>query len=442
MTENRELKLAVGILTAKTVDIEFVKGFSAVGIFRFEAASFVPRRFEPTEPQSVFEIKNVVIGIGFHWERKENQRFTGAVELKRDEQDNIVVINHVDIEDYIKSVISSEMSASATPEFLKAHAVISRSWVLAQILAPKQSHDIPSLSSPKQPVSHLNPRDRQDEVVRWYDKEQHKLFDVCADDHCQRYQGLTRQTMPGVELAVEATRGLVLAYNGELCDARFSKCCGGATEEFRYCWEEASPGYLKAFVDAAGDKKLPDLQMENNAAEWIESRPEVFCNTSDQSILEQVLNSYDRETPDFFRWSVSYSSSVLGDLVRRKSGRDLGAIIDLQPLARGKSGRIYRLRIVGEKGSVTVGKELEIRRWLSESHLYSSAFIVRKFVDTEGNPSFRLDGAGWGHGVGLCQIGAAVMSSEGYDYRQILNHYFPGTELEHYTQLAHNERKN
>ena len=332
----------------------------------------------------------------------------------------LVVINHVDVEDYLRSVISSEMNAASPVEFLKAHAVISRSWVLRQIGRR------PTETKPQERVD-------GDEIIRWYDREDHTLFDVCADDHCQRYQGVTRLTTPAADEAVKATEGLVLMHDGEICDARFSKCCGGATEEFPTCWDNERHPYLKSFRDTLPASPLPDLTTEEGAAQWILSRPEAFCNTSDADLLGMVLNNFDQSTTDFYRWSVTVDSAELSDLIRRKSGLDFGEIIDLTPLQRGPSGRICRLKITGSKLTKTIGKELEIRRLLSPSHLYSSAFIVEKSQEIAGGDkkitTFTLRGAGWGHGVGLCQIGAAAMSVAGYDFRQILGHYYPHTTI-------------
>lgn len=318
------------------------------------------------------------------------------------------------------SVISSEMSATADEEFLKAHAVISRSWLLAQIL--NRNKEV------KEPSCMLS----DDEIVRWYDREDHVNFDVCADDHCQRYQGITRRTTPTVLRAVEATRGLVLTdADGNVCDARFSKCCGGVLEEFENCWEDVPHSYLKARRDSDAEDDFPDLRDEDNARSWIAGRPEAYCNTSDPDILGRVLNNYDRETADFYRWEVNYRQDELAALVHRRSGIDFGGIVSLEPLSRGRSGRMTRLRITGTKRTMIIGKELEIRRTLSPSHLYSSAFIVEHGkTGADGLPEeFTLRGAGWGHGVGLCQIGAAVMSARGYAYDSILYHYFPGAEL-------------
>jgi SpoIID/LytB domain protein len=412
--------LAVGLLTAPEVTINFISGFNISGSVKFTIVNGAvyadgkpsTDRFDPIDDGSVFEVVNVMIGIGFHWQRLENQRFTGAIQLKIDAS-AIVVINHVPVETYLKSVISSEMSATASESLLKAHAVISRSWVLAQI--NRQS------SSTAKPIV------TDDEIIRWYDREDHRLFDVCADDHCQRYQGITRQTTPTVARAVDATCGEVLTADGVLCDARFSKCCGGAMERFSSCWEPRDYKYLRAKADAF-DTPLPDLTDEAQARQWILSRPEAFCNTSDASILSQVLNGYDRETADFYRWKVTYTGAQLRQLILSKAGLDLGDIVDLIPLSRGSSARITRLKIVGQLRTIVVGKELEIRRWLSPTHLYSSAFVVDASGEVSSR-SFTLHGAGWGHGVGLCQIGAAVMGANGYDYRQILNHYYPQSQI-------------
>lgn len=377
--------------------------------------------FVPQTPDASFALHEVVIGINFHWERTETQRFRGSLRLVVNEG-KITAINLLPAEEYLVSVISSEMNATSSPEFLKAHAVISRSWLLAQIEKRKQlgrqaQHSLSLLKSPT-------------EYLRWYDREDHTIFDVCADDHCQRYQGITRASNPAVAQAVAATHGEVLMYGGTICDARFSKCCGGATEVFGTCWENKDYPYLQALRDAEGDKPLPDLTDEKTADRWIHSSPEAFCNTRDEHILSQILNHYDRETTDFYRWSVHYTQQELSLLIHRNTRTDYGQIIDLLPLERGKSGRIYKLKIVGTLKTLIIGKELEIRRVLSHTHLFSSAFTVEKGEPEEGVPAwFTLTGAGWGHGVGLCQIGAAVMGERGYDYRRILQHYYPHTDI-------------
>lgn len=378
--------------------------------------------FIPTQPDGVFELEEVTIGIHFHWERKENQRFQGALKLIVEEE-KLTAVNIVGVEDYLTSVISSEMSATASAELLKAHAVISRSWLLAQINKNKALKE--------EAADYTTCHQTEEELIRWYDREDHTRYDVCADDHCQRYQGITRASTQAVKEAIEATRGKVLMHNEGICDARFSKCCGGAFEEFAYCWEEKHLPYLSKQRDSKTDTFLPDLTVEAEAEKWIRSKPTAFCNTSDKQILGQVLNNYDQETTDFYRWEVCYTQSELADLIRRRSGIDFGDIIDLQPLARGTSGRLWKLRIVGTKRSMVIGKELEIRRTLSESHLYSSAFVVDKLgASAERIPQgYRIVGAGWGHGVGLCQIGAAVMGEQGYTYDEILLHYYPGAEI-------------
>ncbi|MDR0431501.1 MAG: SpoIID/LytB domain-containing protein [Tannerellaceae bacterium] len=378
--------------------------------------------FEPASSTATFDLKAVTIGVDFHWQRKEDQRFRGALNLVVGE-DAIVVINQVDIEEYLTSVISSEMSATASVEFLKAHAVISRGWLLAQMSKNR-------LLAKKQDETYQSAYRTKDELIRWYDREDHDMFDVCADDHCQRYQGITRASTPLVTEVINETRGEVLTDGENICDTRFYKCCGGITEKFENVWEPVSHSYLTAVYDSK-ETVFPDLTNEKEAEKWIRTSPEAFCNTQDKKILGQVLNNYDQETTDFYRWKVEYTQTELSDLIKRKSGMDFGDIIDLIPSERGDSGRISKLKIVGSKQTFTIGKELEIRRTLSESHLYSSAFVVDKTAISNNIPQrFILTGAGWGHGVGLCQIGAAVMGANGYDYKQILTHYFPNTEIE------------
>lgn len=370
-----------------------------------------------------FELKDVTIGIDFHWERKENQQFKGSLRLIV-ENGKVCAINILPIEDYLVSVISSEMSATASLELLKAHAVISRSWLIAQIKK--------NVSIMESGITYANSdKTSIDEYIVWYDREDHKNFDVCADDHCQRYQGITKASTPIVEQAVKETDGLILTYNGKICDTRFSKCCGGAFEEFSSCWGEEPHPYLKRHRDRMGED-LVDLKIEENANKWILTSPDAFCNTTDKKILSQVLNNYDQETINFYRWKIVYTQQEIQQLINEKSGFNFGKIIDLVPIKRGTSGRLIKLKIVGSKKTLVIGKELEIRRILSQSHLYSSAFIVLKNEpDTDGAPeSFTLVGSGWGHGVGLCQIGAAVMGEQGYSYEEILKHYYIGASLE------------
>ena len=358
-----------------------------LGEYTFDSAADSPL-FVPVDDDASFTLKDVAIGIGFHWERKEQQTFRGALQLV--EEDGMVrAVNVLPVETYLTSVISSEMSADASLELLKAHAVISRSWLLAMMQEAER----------KERSAALHEQLREGSVIRWYDSEAHTSFDVCADDHCQRYQGITRQSNPRVVEAVKATCGQVLMYDGKVCDARFSKCCGGMTEVFEHCWENVPKPYLVAKQDP-------------------------YCCLADHHIVRQVLNHYDQETADFYRWKVHFSTDELSELIARKSGIDFGQIIDLIPVERGASERIVLLKIVGEKQVVTVGKELEIRKWLSETHLYSSAFDVEKTDD-----GFTLHGKGWGHGVGLCQIGAAVMGDKGIPYEQILEFYYPNAKL-------------
>lgn len=375
-------------------------------------------KFEPTDAEkNSVELKDVTIGVNFHWERKEDQRFRGALHLIV-ENNRLTAINVLSIEEYLLSVISSEMSATASLELLKAHAVISRSWLLAQIDKNKRIIDENENYSAVEETG-------DDEMIKWYDREDHVNFDVCADDHCQRYQGITRESTERVHDAINATWGEVLTYGGELCDARFSKSCGGVYEEFENCWEPKHFDYLVARRDGEDEMAFPDLTKEAEAEEWILSSPKAFCNTTDAQVLSQVLNNYDQETTDFYRWKVEYTQDELSKLIFDRSGIDYGKIVDLQPIARGTSGRLYKLKIVGTKKTLTIGKELEIRRTLSPSHLYSSAFVVEKHDVIDGIPQkFVIHGAGWGHGVGLCQIGAAVMGEKGYNYKEILLHYF------------------
>lgn len=391
------------------------------GRIAFGGHTYQALHFIPTDPTDAFDLRGVTIGVHFHWERREDQRFRGELHLLTAE-DGILVVNRIDVESYLESVISSEMSATSSPELLRAHAVISRSWLLAQIEKRQAPVDAKAESC----------QCDDEGLVRWYDREDHTRFDVCADDHCQRYQGITRANTPAVEAAVRATCGEVLTCEGQLCDTRFSKSCGGVTECFEYCWEPVHHRYLVALRDSrTPGEPMPDLTNEAEAERWIRTAPEAFCHTTDEGILSQVLNGYDRETPDFYRWTVEYTQSEFSDLIRRKSGIDFGAILALQAVERGRSGRIVRLRIVGSLRTYIIGKELEIRRTLSETHLYSSAFVVDALDVYHGIPRrFRLTGAGWGHGVGLCQIGAAVMGAEGHPYRHILAHYYPGSQSE------------
>lgn len=386
--------------------------------------------FEPLhEATDSFELQDVTIGINFHWERKENQRFRGALKIIV-ENGKLTGINIVQVEDYLTSVISSEMSATASLELLKAHAVISRSWLLDKLKV--DSAELKVASQPERSVTPpLSTVHSPLSTIKWYDREDHLHFDVCADDHCQRYQGITRASTEIVRQAVESTRGQVLTYNGKICDARFSKCCGGAFEEFQSCWEDIRHPYLAKQRDSKKSTSLPDLRIESEAEQWIRTSPEAFCNTTDKEILSQVLNNYDQETTDFYRWKVEYTQDELKELILKRSGIDYGQIIDLIPVERGTSGRIIKLKIIGSKRTMIIGKELEIRRTLSASHLYSSAFVVDKAEVKDNIPGkFILTGAGWGHGVGLCQIGAAVMGAQGYAYDSILLHYYIGASID------------
>ncbi|MCK9409190.1 MAG: SpoIID/LytB domain-containing protein [Bacteriovoracaceae bacterium] len=362
-----------------------------------------------------FTLHDVIFGINFHWERKEHQTFQGALRLIAREE-GITAINEVSVEQYLASVISSEMSASAPMELLKAHAITSRSWLVAMLEMKKK---FSTLGIPSQRT-----RRSEEELVRYYDREDHEIFDVCADDHCQRYQGITKDISNAAQEAIRQTRGTFLVHNNEICDARFSKSCGGISEPFHTTWSETPFDYLQPVPCSATHAYAP-LQTEQEAKQWILSSPEAFCNTTDGNILRQILPSFDQETTDFFRWSVTYSTKELSELIAKKSGIDFGTVQRLIPVQRGPSGRITRLKIEGTKKTLIVGKELEIRRWLSPSHLYSSAFDIQHEKDR-----FILRGGGWGHGVGLCQIGAAVMAVKGYASEEIVKHYFRNAELQ------------
>lgn len=453
-----EPTIHVGILTAS--EIIFVlngvflstnkRNYSGrqVAIYRkgyilFDGAKLEELTFEPLENNYSFDLRNVVIGISFHWERRETQRFKGNLKFITG-GGKLTAINHISVEDYLTSVISSEMSATASKELLKAHAVISRSWLLNPIMNPQPpkspegglgnskfviNKEIDDTNFNSSPLGSLGGA-----FIKWYERDAHTHFDVCADDHCQRYQGITRASAAtvAIEKAIEATRGEVLVYQDKICDARFSKSCGGASETFENCWAPEHYPYLTKVIDNPTEPEgfELDLTVEANAESWIRKLPEAFCNTTDKKVLSQVLNNYDQETTDFYRWKVNYSQTELSELLARRSGIDFGQIIDLIPVKRGESGRIIELNIIGTKRSIIVGKELEIRKWLSNSHLYSSAFVVDKADITDDIPQhFTLTGAGWGHGVGLCQIGAAVMGEKGYQYDEILLHYFKGAKL-------------
>lgn len=424
-----EPQISVGIMLASTIRFSFngqfkleqsysknISGCHEVhienGKIRFDNESYDLLTFVPQLDDAEFSIYDVCIGIGFHWERTETQIFKGVLCFVVD-NGKIWAINKLSIEDYLFCVIASEMSATSSLELLKAHAVVSRSWLMAQL------HKGQRLKNKMYKSTSLT----QTMLIKWYDREDHTLFDVCADDHCQRYQGLTRAKNNFVRQAIDVTCGQVIVYDGEICDTRFSKCCGGYTERFESCWEPVEHPYLQSFADS--DEAIENnLTSEDNAQKWILSSPQAFCNTNDKAILQQVLNNYDQETSDFFRWEVRYTASQLTAIVLKKTGLDFGQIISLIPIERGPSARIVRLRIIGEKLTFDLGKELEIRRALSETHLYSSAFVVENTED-----GFLIRGAGWGHGVGMCQIGAAVMSCRGYDYKQIINHYFRKAEI-------------
>ncbi|MBQ9549131.1 MAG: DUF4922 domain-containing protein [Bacteroidales bacterium] len=372
----------VGILSAREIVFEIISDGAGPqrvswcdGRINYNGSLYDELTFDAITRSTLFAepsfvLHDVVIGIGFHWERKVTRQYAGRLRFIV-EDDRITAINRVGVEDYLLSVISSEMCASAPLEFLKAHAIISRSWLMNNL--------------------HTHPG-----------------YDVCADDHCQRYQGLNTAVGSAVRDAIDQTWGQTLNYGGAVCDTRYSKCCGGRTELFSTCWEDRDEPYLPSVPDTPGEEEGADP----------------FCAGASPELLARVLNDYDRATDDFYRWEVRYDREELSELVRRRSGIDFGTIRSLEAVERGPSGRIKRLRIEGTKHTEVIGKELVIRRTLSESHLKSSAFEMEWAGDT-----LILRGRGWGHGVGLCQIGAAVMADRGYDCAQILAHYYPGAEI-------------
>lgn len=436
--KGKQPDVTVGIVSAQKIHFSLNKPYLAKGekvlgeqVVEFSEGGvlwngnqYSQLTFHPQSADASFSLSDVTIGVNFHWERKETQTFLGTLRFVV-ESDKIVAINELPVEKYLESVISSEMSATSSLELLKAHAVISRSWLLAQM---KKRREVAESGN-----NFFSFTKKEDTLIRWYDREDHTLFDVCADDHCQRYQGITKETSPHVAEAIRQTKGQILMDGEEICDARFSKCCGGITEEFQYCWEDTPKTYLTAVRDIAlgVEHTLPNLTNEEEAEKWIRFNPPAFCNTQDKKILSEVLNDYDQETVNFYRWKETLSQEKLQQLIADKLKMDLGSILDMKAVERGKSGRISKLQIIGTEKTFTIGKELEIRRTLSDSHLLSSAFVVDKYdKDEQGVPQrFELIGAGWGHGVGLCQIGAAVMGEQGYHYDAILLHYYQGAEI-------------
>lgn len=436
--KGKQPDVTVGIVSAQKIHFSLNKPYLAKGekvlgeqVVEFSEGGvlwngnqYSQLTFHPQSADASFSLSGVTIGVNFHWERKETQTFLGTLRFVV-ESDKIVAINELPVEKYLESVISSEMSATSSLELLKAHAVISRSWLLAQM---KKRREVAESGN-----NFFSFTKKEDMLIRWYDREDHTLFDVCADDHCQRYQGITKETSPHVAEAIRQTKGQILMDGEEICDARFSKCCGGITEEFQYCWEDTPKTYLTAVRDIAlgVEHTLPNLTNEEEAEKWIRFNPPAFCNTQDKKILSEVLNDYDQETVNFYRWKETLSQEKLQQLIADKLKMDLGAILDMKAVERGKSGRISKFQIIGTEKTFTIGKELEIRRTLSDSHLLSSAFVVDKYdKDEQGVPQrFELIGAGWGHGVGLCQIGAAVMGEQGYHYDAILLHYYQGAEI-------------
>lgn len=445
MIPDTEPLISVGIVSNDSIDFELYGEFGVYGQNKTFSGRFKAKAngnkiilsgsninieadneifFEPGDPVSEsFLIKDVTIGVKFHWERKEKQRFTHTLKLVAADG-KVTAINIIPIERYLTSVISSEMSAKCSLEMLKATAVVSRSWLLAQINKSKSLKD--------EETKYQSTYNSDTELIKWYDREDHKLFDVCADDHCQRYQGVSKVTTAIAKKAVKETSGIVLFSEGKILDARFSKSCGGISESFENVWEPVKHKSLTAIFDYKfeADNFKTDFSFEENAVKWIKGNPPAFCNTNDEKILNQILLDYDRETKDFYRWKIEYSQSEISELLQEKTGIDFGNIIDFIPVERGFSSRLIKLKIVGSKKTLTIGKELEIRRILSKTHLYSSALVFEKSGNNNGNPEmFTIYGAGWGHGVGLCQIGAAVMAEKGYQFDEITIHYFKDAKL-------------
>jgi SpoIID/LytB domain protein len=443
ITFKAEPNISVGILTDEKIVFELYGDFKSEGLKqtfsgRFNAEINQDRIvcqagdekleisdeiiFEPTDKETdSFLLRDVVIGIDFHWERKEKQRFLGSLKLKRD-KNKIIIINILPVEKYLLSVISSEMSSKSSIQLLKSHSIVSRSWVLSQLEKAKAEKN----------ESHRIEFESEDEIVKWYDREGHKLYDVCADDHCQRYQGIAKIFSDSAVSAINETKGIVLTYDNDICDTRYSKCCGGVTESFENVWEPKEYKYLSSIVDYKYNPENFDLNFSNEriAEKWIKGNPAAYCNTSDKKILQQVLLNYDQETEDFYRWKVEYTQREIADLIKSKTKIDFGDIVDLVPVERGESARLIKLKIVGTKKTLIFGKELEIRRILSPSHLYSSAIIIEKQnIQNKIPQKFIIWGAGWGHGVGLCQIGAAIMASVGHLFDEILLHYFKDAKL-------------
>ena len=445
ITIKKEPKISVGILTERKINFDLYGEFNVEGVNqnlsgRFSAElindKIICKKgddifeyqneviFEPVDPSiESFLIKEVVIGLKFHWERKEKQRFAGTLKIIKD-NGKLIAINIISIENYLSSVISSEMNAKSSLQLLKAQAIVSRSWLLFQLQRSKHLK--------REKAKSKNEFISENEIIRWYDREDHKHFDVCADDHCQRYQGITKIISDVARQAIDQTKGIVLTFDDKLCDARYSKSCGGITESFNNVWESIQIAYLSSVIDYKYEPENYDLNFssENNASRWIKGNVPSFCNITDRKIISQVLNDFDQETKDFFRWKVEYTQEDLRNLINSKTQMDLGDITDLIPIERGDSSRIIKLMIRGSKKELTIGKELEIRRILSKTHLYSSAFVVEKGdVENEIPKNFTIYGAGWGHGVGFCQIGGAYMASKGYQFDEILFHYFTNTKL-------------
>lgn len=337
-------------------------------------------------------VSNIMIGIQFHWQKHEDLDYRGIIEVGFNNQGKLVVINEIDLENYLVSVNSSEMTSDCPIGLLESQTVVARNTVLATM----GKH-------------HYNTN-----------------FHLCSDDHCQCYHGKKREQQVSRQ-AVENTWGRILLHGDEICDARYSKICGGIMEDYRYVWENRDIPYMVSGIDSDEEINYP-ANTEETAKELIDTSLPAYCNTDLHKLPENLANLYS--TQNLFRWEVTYPREELESLISEKTGKDIGELQDIIPLERGDSGRLIYINLVGSDKTLKIGKELEIRRVLSKSHLYSSCFYVRKEMGTDGKVSrFILKGAGWGHGVGLCQVGATVMASKKIPYQKILEHYYKNTNL-------------
>ncbi len=353
----------------------------AIGVEKREATrvSCVPRRQD-----SPFYLHDIPIGRGFHWERHERLSYRGELHLFASRGDGLTAMNRIPLETYIRSTVFSEMGPDLPDAFLAAQAVAARSTVLATANRHHRGEG----------------------------------FHLCNDDHCQCYQGVLREPQV-ISPALGETEGEILVSNGRPVDARYAKCCGGVSETYEAVWGgEGHPYFISR---PCGEFETADLTQEQNMQEFLSQRAPAFCNDE----LHAYPERWREES--YFRWQREYNASELQTLIEAKVGIEVGTVRELRPIKRGASGRILILEIVGSKQTLRIYRELEIRRVLFLSHLPSSCFIVE--TEGKGPDKFRLIGAGWGHGVGLCQLGAAAMAHKGRSKQRILEHYYPETKL-------------